>query len=79
MKRERELLREKNPNERKGEGRMGAGWGARGARGAPSRAGLGRVWLGWVAGWDGSPQHTRPLIENQLRIEIRNEAIQTRD
>jgi hypothetical protein len=47
------------------------GGGAPGARGgALGRAGLGRVGLGWVAGQYGSPQHTRPLIEIQLRIEI---------
>jgi hypothetical protein len=72
--RERELLRGKNPNEIKGERGAHGGWGARG-----TRAGLGRVGLGWVAGLDGSPQHTRPLIGNQLRIEIWNEARRARD
>jgi hypothetical protein len=47
--------------------------------GGVGRAGLGRVGLGWVAGRDGSPQHTRPLIGIQLRIEIQNEARRTRD
>jgi hypothetical protein len=56
------------------------GGGAPGARGvAPSRAGLGRVRLGWVVRRDGSPQHTRPVIGIQLRIKIRNEARRTRD
>jgi hypothetical protein len=46
------------------------GGGAPGARGAPGWARLGWVRLGGVAGRDGSPQHTRPLIGIQLRIEI---------
>jgi hypothetical protein len=46
--------------EREGEGggRMGGGEWVPGARGA-CRAGL-----GWVAGRDGNPQRTRPLIAN---------------
>jgi hypothetical protein len=39
----------------------------------------GWVGLGSVAGRDGSPQHTRPPIGIQLRIEIQNEARRTRD
>jgi hypothetical protein len=31
--------------------------------------GQGRQAMSWVAGWDGSPQHTRPLIGIQLRIK----------
>jgi hypothetical protein len=49
------------------------------AGGAPGQVGLGRVGLGGIAGRDESPQRTGSLIGIQLRIEIRNEARQTRD
>jgi hypothetical protein len=59
-------------------GHMG-GWGCQGrtGRAGPGRAGSGRARLGRGPGLN--PQHMRPLIENQLRIEIRNEARRTHD
>jgi hypothetical protein len=64
-------------NEREIErGHMGV-WGAKGARVA-RRAGPGWVGLGRELGRKPTT-HTRPLIGNQMRIEIRNEVRRTRD
>jgi hypothetical protein len=68
--------RENQMREREKRERRGRAWGRHRRQGC---IGPGRAGLGWVAGWDRSPQHTQPQIGLQSQTEIRNETRRTRD